>query len=214
VFRQFDVAARGEAIKAMLAVAKIPFEEEIIDWSDWLKIRHDRNQFPHGTLPVMRCGDVIFGDSFSSLAFAAKAGGFVPEDPVLYGLCAEVQECNENIYTSYNETSFMDTMREEDPEKKKLLRAKWTETIRLFLGIVNSIAARNTLHPQFIAGSTLTFADFIVYNTICHLNCGDIDFFDPSFLSVEFPRLVAVKDCVFDHPEIAARRANCKGWQK
>jgi hypothetical protein len=214
LFRHFNVGARGEAPKAMLAIAKLPFEEEVIEWSDWLQMRSDRTQFPQGTLPVMHYGDVIFGDSFSSLAFVAKVGGFVPDDPIMFAQCAQVQQCIESIYTSYNETSFMDTMREEDPEKKKQLRGKWTDTIRTYLAIVNDIKTKNAASELHVIGSNLTYADILIYNTVCHLQCGDIDYFDSSFLHSEFPKLVAIKDHVFSNPEIAARRASGNGWQK
>ena len=229
VFKQFDVAARGEAVKALLAIGGFPFEEEVIQWDEWLKIRDDRSRFPQGTLPVMHVGDTIFGDSFSSLAFAAKAGNFVPEDPMEFAHVAQIQQCLESIYTSHNETNFSDTMREGDQDKKRELRAKWTDTICIYFSIIEQIAI-NTSRAQkehrgeqqqlvetngpFAVGSRLSVADVLIYNAVSHLQCKDIDYFDDSFLGVKFPRMVSIKDLVFALPAIEARRASGKGWQR
>ena len=83
----FDGYGRGEAIRLLLNHAGVQFEDARLKWAEWSEIKHDREKFPYGQLPVLEKDGKFYPQSGAILRMLGREHGYYPTDPEeIYGV--------------------------------------------------------------------------------------------------------------------------------
>src|SRR4051794_10670016 len=75
----FDVYGRGEAIRALLSLAKVPFEDVRLDYEKFMKLKSE-GKFEFGQIPVLENNGKQYNQTNSVLRYLGKQYGYYPTD--------------------------------------------------------------------------------------------------------------------------------------
>ena len=168
----FDVYGRAEAIRMLLNQVKVEYEDFRFGFPDWPAVKvGDNPKLEFQQVPVLVLDDgKVLSQTKSILRYLGMEHGFVPK----------------GAYENYVVDSFMDSLGdmsqgliaarwETNEEKKKELFINWlTVTFPKFLGVYEKrLEAQG--HNKFIAGESLTIADFMFASMIFSLIYNDLN---------------------------------------
>jgi len=180
----FNSPGRGEAARACLWIADIPFEDVRMTFPEFLA-RKAAGAYPRGQVPVLYVNDTIIPQSNAIARYCAKLAGLYPTDPV------EALKVDA-IVDSYNDAIIPIGLayREKDATRQEELKKAIIDTsLPDFLGYVEGIVAANG--TGFAVGNSLTFVDILLLQGIYdRLATKRIDWF-PATLVDKFPKFKA-----------------------
>jgi len=212
----FPVTALGEPIRAIFALAGIPFEDERVPGEEWGKRKTDPSSpFFGQQMPALQITDdsganqVLF-QSRAILRYVGKVGKYdgkalYPEDPMMQYYCDEVIEMVEDFRPHMASTFSI----QDQAEKEKARAALVAPDGKMFPGLMKLNERLGKF--KFSAGDAPSVADAYVI-AVCYM------FQQPTFLDgfpadslKPFPNIVALKDKFMSLPPLAAYYKDADG---
>ena len=139
----------ARALPAMLALemAGLPYAEVRYTSEEWQEVKMDEEKHPTHTLPSLTIAGTTFGQSRACAAFAARAAGLLPMDPMDAALNEECEACIEELFTG------ADGIKHVNGDREKFL----ANNLSKWFGRIERIATGDT---YFLAGDKPGMADF------------------------------------------------------
>jgi glutathione S-transferase len=186
----FNLRGLAEPIRFILALADVPYEDIRIEKENWPELKA---KYTWGQLPVLQVGDKQLAQSSTIGRYLARKYKLTGEDDVEAAKCDELIDALSDVRQEWRKF-FM----ESDEGKKAELKKTLLETqIPKYFNKFSAIKEENG--GQWMVGKNVTWADI-------HLAIA-VDFFgstvDASVLE-SFPQLKALKDSVYELPQIKA----------
>eukprot|EP00090_Calanus_glacialis_P035993 TRINITY_DN6140_c0_g1_i1.p1 TRINITY_DN6140_c0_g1~~TRINITY_DN6140_c0_g1_i1.p1 ORF type:complete len:203 (-),score=57.98 TRINITY_DN6140_c0_g1_i1:65-673(-) len=184
----FNLRARGEPIRLLLAYGGVKYEDErvIPSWEDpapWAALKPTT---PYGQLPVLSWDGVVIAQSMACARFVAKEIGVAGRTNLEKAQVDEIIDCIQDLINKGATLFFA-----KDDEG---LKNHMTVTLPTALGqLEKRLEARG---GQFMVGNSFTFADLHLFGYISELP-------DKSILD-GFPKIKNLTDRVGNLPNIKA----------
>lgn len=189
----FDMAGRAEAVRLALYVGGVPFEDERISHSEWNENVKPNARF--GQLPLLEVGGKVLAQSYAQLIFVGQLAGLYPEDTWERAKVHEALFLGEDILQTV-----VPSLREQDPEKKKALRAKFVEELPKYLAFIDKLLTET--NTGYLAGPKLTIADINMFTLLQWFSNGTLDDVPTDILS-KFARIAEFQQRVASLPRVA-----------
>jgi len=204
----FPITALGEPIRATLALAGIPFEDERVPGEEWGKRKSDPaspffgQQMPALTITADDSSQQVLFQSKSILRYVGKIGKYdgkalYPEDPMAAYWCDMVIDMVEDIRPLMIPSFAIADQAEKEAARLALVTAPDGKMLAPLKKLDEQLAK-----SPFAAGDSVSIADLYVV-IVCHL------FQQPSFLDgfpadtfKAFPNITALKDRVMALPPL------------
>lgn len=163
---------------AVLQIANIPYQMDIIQNADFATAKEDKTRFPLAQVPTLTLPDgKVVTQSLAITRYVGKLAKLYPEDPLEALFVDEIIDATGDVVTSAPQNP--------DSEVKKKLREEWAATkLVTFLTFFNS----KVVPGQHLVGGKLTLADFYLYKLLKDLRSGSYDFV-PTDSDAAFPEL-------------------------
>jgi glutathione S-transferase len=148
----FNVRAVAEPIRLLLAHAKIEYEDDRVEGSDWPALKPTT---PWGKLPLLEEGDFKLSQSLAILKYLGTKHGYVGES------LQETARIDELIgaFNDLRDVYFL-FRREEDEEKKAEKERKLKEeAVPFYLGKFDSVLEKN---GKYFVGDKISIIDFYI----------------------------------------------------
>ena len=189
----FPIHGRALPIRLAFAVANIPYEIEIVTFADWPT---QKATTWGGVIPVLRVGDNVLGQSNAILNYVCNLGSLLPVDPL------QRAQSDEALAVVEDYIGFISpTMRENDPVKKKAMRIDIAENkLPPALSHLDEFIANNGANGHAV-GSTLSPADFKIFQLIWLLKSGMLDDIPTSIVDV-YPQLILLHQTIAAIPAV------------
>jgi len=190
----FNFKGRAEAIRLMLTIANVPFEDIRLSQEKFKEMK-DSGCFKFGEIPVLEIDGKQYSETYALESFAGKMANLYPwcmrqamrvdEARCLLG------ELNRHLYPM---------MAENDNNKRvEMIKTFMQKDAAHLLGCAEQLVIDNG--TGFFVGNTLTIADVCWYATLSRLTCGEVMGMPTNILS-NFPNLNKVMLIVENHPSI------------
>jgi glutathione S-transferase len=156
ILTYFDIPGRGEISRLCFTLGNVDFEEKLVPFSEWPALKPTT---PFGQIPILQIGDTVVAQSAGIDHYAAKAGGFIPEDPVQELLSDQAYYY---VTIDVHAAILSPTMRmpkDEAVEKRKELAAG---PLKDKLDMLDKLVANRP--GRFIAGDKLSLGDLAIFN--------------------------------------------------
>jgi glutathione S-transferase len=155
-FHYFDGYGAGDQIRALLTVAKVPFEDVRYSREEWMAVK-ESGKFEFKQVPVLEVDGHFYSQSVAILRMLGKQHGYYTEDPAVnYRIDSTIDALND-LRQAMGKFAF-----EQDEEKKKAGFHNFIENIfpPWLTAIEKRIAANSS--PHHAVGDKLTIADFAI----------------------------------------------------
>jgi len=185
----------------MCAVGNVPYEDQVVEWDDWPKVKAT---LPYGQLPVIRVGDLTINQSADILRFVSKLGGLYPKDPLeALQVDSLVSNINQTFDKTMGKTMYSKLDKEEVIKQRMELLPKKDGELGMFLARLDLQIGVGTSGYLFEFG--LTAADTYLFQIVCHLSMGVLDGVPKTYIRDNFENLEAFRLKVASIDAIAAR---------
>lgn len=146
----FNLRARAEIARLILAHAGEDYEDKRIEKNDWPALK---SSTPAGQLPVLEVDGIQICQSMAIARFLANKFGLAGTTPLEKAQADMVVDCVQDFFTAIVKVHF-----EKNEEVKKELGEKMkTETAPAFLKTMTAILTKNGGH--YMVGKGVTWAD-------------------------------------------------------
>lgn len=185
----FVILGRAAVICAVLDIANIPYQLEVVPYAEFAASKEDKSRFPLGQMPVLTLPDgKIVTQSVAIARYVGKRANLYPEDPLEALFVDEIIDVTSDVISSAPQNP--------DNDVKKKLREEWAATkLAKFLAFFNS----KLVAGNYLVGGKLTIADLFLYNVLKALRSGNYDYV-PVDADSAFPELGAYFDFVKADP--------------
>ncbi len=191
---------RAEVARLALFIADVKFEDLRVDSAEFSYLQEngklmDGTLIPFNQLPVL----VINGQSIAQTGGIAricgKLSGLYPEDIIEAGKVDQIIDTVTDINELLNPS-----MRENDPIKKRLMRAELTnKDLPNYFGYLEDILNAN--ESNWFVGDKMSVADIAVWGMLGWITSGVLDDIPPSVVS-PFKRLKKLYNEVSQNPHV------------
>jgi glutathione S-transferase len=195
----FDMAGRAEAIRLALFLGQIPFEDERLSRDEWAA-RKESGDVRFGQLPLLEIpGYGLLAESLAQLILVGELANLYPSS------IGERAKVHEALFLGEDWVqSLAPSLREQDGERKKALRAKFVEDLPKFVGFIEKLLTET--NTGFVAGNRLTIADLSFYVLFEWFTSGTVDDVPVDFLK-QSARVSELRDRIHNLPRIQEWRA-------
>lgn len=153
----FNIRGRAEMIRLMLAAAGKKYDEELIKFEDWPKVKPTT---PFGTLPYMVYKGKTYGQSIAMAPFLARELGYYGKTNAEGCRISEVMGLWEDqLSATFPKYRFSKS----EDEKATVLKKILEEDLPRFFGYFEKFLKENG-STGYIVGKSLTLADFYLYD--------------------------------------------------
>jgi glutathione S-transferase len=192
----FNLNAVAEPVRWLFKVAKVDFIDERIDPADWPTLKTS-GRFPLAQVPLLEFNGKVYNQSGAFIKYLAKRYGFLTGDDVLNLRVDQVHDIVDD-----GVTEFRKWVREHEDEKKAELKNHLKEDVfpMIFKQLEEIVS---TSGGKYVAGSKLTYADFVLANWFKIFN----ELIDPT-LKERYQALADHLETVLNIPEIKAHVKN------
>ncbi len=195
----FDAPGRAEPIRVALVLAKLPFEDRRLKFSEFAALR-EQGAFPLGAVPVLAVDGRPMVQTSAILRYVAHLGqtDLYPKDPfAAFVVDSALETFNDTVAHAMTPSLF-----ERDLEKKlEMRRALVTGPLALACRYVDGLIGAGP--GPFLTGSTLTIADLVLGETIKGYRSGKLDGLSAETLA-PYPKFAALGDAYAAHPAVVA----------
>ena len=150
----FDCYGRAEPTRILLWHAKVDYENITFDWSQFPKIKAEKN-FEFNQVPVLEMDGEQYSQSYSILKLLGKMYGYYPEDPKqaykVDSMLQAGQDLQENWWHTFLEKN--EEKKQKDLENYVNLHLK-----RYYTVMQNRLLKNST--QKYLVGDKPTIADF------------------------------------------------------
>mmetsp|Transcript_100606 Transcript_100606/g.189739 ORF Transcript_100606/g.189739 Transcript_100606/m.189739 type:complete len:246 (-) Transcript_100606:87-824(-) len=186
---------RAECMRIPLFMRGIPFEDSRCGWEQM----HASGMLHFGTCPALEVDGRSINQTHAAAAYVGKLTGMYPSDP---WLAAKVDE----VFAGLTDATELvtGTMGIRDPNRKIQVRQQLTAPdgrLTMFLTGIEGVLMQNGANG-FVAGDTVTVADFALWRAVGWLSSGIIDGISPDYISVMFPTLWKLHCMIDTMPEV------------
>jgi len=186
-FVYFDLKARGEPVRLVLAAAGRKYEDVRVSFDDWPA---EKPNSPYGQLPYAIYNGRKYGQSIALACFFAREFGLYGKTS-LDGL--RVDEVV-GLFQDLANAIFSAKFEADEAKKATMLEKLWGETVPAHFGFWRRLLNEN-MDRGFFVGSTVSLADLLIYS-IC-----DSLIAEKATIKSEFPSEVQkVRKNVEAHP--------------
>ena len=194
----FDIAGRAEAIRILLHIAGIDFEDKRFAFAEWKDIKPTT---PLGQVPVLRIDETQYTQSSALARYAAKLAGWYPMDDPLQALIVdEVVEAANELMTK--------APKSKDPQELKTLREEFqATTMKQYASLIEQRIQASESGTS--VAKTMSFADLIVTGMVKSIQKGTWDHINPKFFE-DYPGIMAVYKAVEENEQVKAYYASLK----
>jgi len=197
----FGLEGRAGPIRNMCAVGNVQYEDQIVSWEDWPKVKAT---LPYGQLPVIRVGDLTINESSDILRFVSKLAGRYPKDPLeALQVDSLVDNINQTFDKTIGKTMFTKLDKEEVIKQRLELLSKKDGKLGMFLEKLDLQIGVGASGYLFEFG--LTAADLVLFQIIAHLSLGILDGVPKTYVRDNFGNLEAFRLKVASNEAIGAR---------
>ncbi|CAJ1952881.1 unnamed protein product [Cylindrotheca closterium] len=190
----FDAPGRAEPIRMLLHFAGIEYEDTRFPGSEWPAIKPTT---PLGFVPVMKIDGKQYCQSLSLTRYAAKLADWYPASEFQALKCDMVAE-------TINELAALAPKSKDQDELKKLRQEFQKDTLTKYWKFVEGIIQENG--GILVSGSTPTFADLLIQQSVLMIKLGFWDHIDTNFFD-DYPGLNATCKAVEENEKVKAYMA-------
>ncbi|XP_059143203.1 glutathione S-transferase 1-like [Physella acuta] len=156
----FDGRGRAEVTRLMLAAAGVKYEDIRYTSQTWPA---EKSKMPFGQVPVISVDGKMFGQSLAIATFVAKEAGFYPKSNLDGLKVDQVVQLGVDFQTAAGKAFF-----EKDEAKKSELQKDLKEVqVPKYLDLFEKLLKESG--TGYFFGTTLTLADFFIYDLISGL---------------------------------------------
>ena len=203
----FDLYARGEPIRMMLTLAKVPFEDCRLTGQSWMDLKPT---LEYGQMPVLELDDgTQLSQSAAIYDYIATIHGFQPESPMDKYRGQNLYEAMviDVMYKSVVKFVFL-SKPEEKEANGEIAAADYTKAVGHFAKVLSQ------REDKFICGNKLTLHDFTVggifLNLVVNPNHKDTEFWDKQWAATPDRVKKYVADLQEEMKDYLEARKECK----
>ena len=181
---------RAEVSRLALYIGNVDFENVCMTWRDDFDIMVNTGKLPYGVqapfrqIPVLEVDGQVIGQTAGIARFCGKLSGLYPKDDDI--LAAKIDQIIDAATDITNLVGL--TIREKDPDKKKLARKKLsTEILPKWFNFLENLLQENKTSEWF-AGDTMSVADLAIWRLLGWIISGKLDQV-PTTILESFPNL-------------------------
>jgi len=197
----FGLEGRAGPIRNICALGKVPFEDQIVKFEDWPKLKPT---LAYGQLPVIRIGDLTINQSADIVRYVSKLAGLYPKDPLE---ALQVDSLMSNMTQVFDDTVVKSMISKLDNDDLLKIRREFLDTkagkLGMFLGKLDLQIGVGRSGYLFEFG--LTAADLQLFSAVCHLSMGSLEHIPKTYIRDNFENLDAFRQKVASIEEISAR---------
>ncbi|CAH8669918.1 unnamed protein product [Dicrocoelium dendriticum] len=185
----FNVRGRAEPIRLVLHAAGIPFEDERMEYSDWLA---RKASIPGGRLPVLlisKPGDAkpkYYQESLAIAQFLARRfqlmGDTDEENYLIDRIIGQCCDFDKELYDAFHVS---------EDKRKQAIEDAFKGPIQKILDLLSQSLAESD--GQFVAGNKLTLGDLYLLATLDHVLKHD-----EALLKEKYPKLLDYREKVIN----------------
>ena len=150
----FGVRGRAQAFKYMCADNNIEFQEEVINFADWGKMKPNTL---FGQLPVLFDGSFEIAQSNAILRHVARKHGLYGKDDTEKTLVDMINDQQEDIRLAYIKLIYQQYEAEKD---------NFVKSIPEKLAVFEKMLAKNHGGSGFFVGTKQTFVDYTIFDLL------------------------------------------------
>mmetsp|Transcript_5782 Transcript_5782/g.9174 ORF Transcript_5782/g.9174 Transcript_5782/m.9174 type:complete len:226 (+) Transcript_5782:114-791(+) len=213
----FNIEGAAEKARLALTLAKVPFEDERVNFPDWAALKP---KTPHGSLPILDLDGEVFTDSAAIMRYCASLDStktLMPADPKqqlkiesAIGLCGDIERAwSPALYMGMRPQMFGYpedfSKTPEGQAKVKEMRQKFVaDEMPKWMGFITAMMEKNG--GPFLCGDKPTLADCYFLPILRSFCKGHVDHVDVTWIEA-FPKMVEYKKKMEAIPELAAKYA-------
>ncbi|CAM9191246.1 unnamed protein product [Scytosiphon promiscuus] len=196
----FDLPGLGEPVRLALAQSGVEWEDNIINFDDWLALKPAT---PLGQLPVLEVDGVLIPQSLAQLRYVGKIGGLYPTDPIQAAFCDAAADACTDVFGP------MRNSYEEKDEKKKashcyLLSLSHALALwHLYRWLAKMEKVLESAGGMYFAGGKLSIGDIAVVARLNWIKTGTLEDIPPTIVDGS-SLLSSLVERVMAEPKIAA----------
>eukprot|EP00878_Enallax_costatus_P025425 GHUV01027201.1.p1 GENE.GHUV01027201.1~~GHUV01027201.1.p1 ORF type:complete len:226 (+),score=44.36 GHUV01027201.1:254-931(+) len=158
----FNVPGRGEIARLCFTLGGIKYQEKTIQFSEWPSLKPTT---PFGGLPLLQIGDTVVAQSAAIDHYAARLGGFLPDDPVQALLSDQVYYfVTQDIHSGLLSPTKKFDLQHKPDEGARARQEIAAGPLQDRLAQLDRIVANRP--GKFIAGDKLSIGDFAIFNQL------------------------------------------------
>jgi glutathione S-transferase len=189
----FDFPGRAEIARLCFTLGGVDFKERLIPLAEWPNIKPT---MPFGQIPVLQIGDTVIAQSAGIDHYAARAGGFIPEDPVQELLSDQAYYF---VSMDLHAKLLSPTMRVPADQAVEMRKDLAAGALKEGMAVLDKLVASRP--GRFIAGDKLSIGDFAIFNFLGFIKS---EFFKgvPASLLDNFDALKSYRNEVANEPGV------------
>ena len=191
---------RAEVARLALFIANVKFEDLRISSAEFNYLQEngklmDGTLIPFNQLPVLVINDQSIAQTGGIARICGKLSGMYPEDIIEAGKVDQIIDTVTDINELLNPS-----MRENDPIKKRVMRAELTnKNLPNYFGFLENILRAN--NSNWFVGDKMSVADIAVWGMLGWITSGVLDDIPTSIVS-PFKRLTKLYNEVSQNPRV------------
>jgi len=190
VYFDFD-GGRGEAIRMVLVLAGVNFEDVRISFEQFGQMREN---FPLNAVPTLEIGGTVYTQTNAMLRYAGSKANLYPADTWLAFLCDEILDICEDVFHAISKTLYL-----EGDELKTAREAMVAGPLTRVLKLLEQRLAS----AEYFVDKKLSVADLKVFLNTRMLLSGMFDHVPVDMVQQVAPSLVSHMERVSMEPKVA-----------
>jgi glutathione S-transferase len=187
----FNLRARAEVSRLILAAAGVEYEDVRVDFSRWPEMKPST---PFGQLPILEVDGAKLCQSKTIARYLANKYGLAGKTDLEKAQVDMVADCIDDIYTP--------TIRffsEKDQAKQTELKEKFQkETLPTQIALLEKLLKANRNGDGYFVGDSLTWVDIGFFDF-----CSWLSAIEVTIPFEDVPKLKALREKIEKHPKIA-----------
>jgi len=151
----FPLYGRGEVIRLAFAFAKVPLEEEVINFGEQFQELKASGKLPFGQVPILEYNGEVLAQSIAILRFVCQKFGLYPTDSKQAYLVEAIVDQRRDVLLKaikiYNIT--------DEAEKKKSMENFYAGDLVADLKLIEAFYKKHTSGNGYFVGDKMSMAD-------------------------------------------------------
>jgi len=183
----FNLRARVEIARLVLAVAKVDYEFVGVEFSEWPAMKPT---IPTGSLPMLEVEDRKFGQGIAIQTYLAETYGLYGRSPMDHLIIDQISLCREDMLIPETKHFLCADKDEQKKIETSLREEHYPKYCELFTKFIEQGS------KDFILGAKISLADFVIFEAFTTLSQNHPDIYK------KYPKVVAFREKVAKNAEI------------